>query len=93
LIWIKERRSPFFFLSTLHGQSGAMMKLIEMTVADDSVRMLYATQPKKDDAEQWIEFKVPVKEARSRRIAEVQMQAILQIRSAFDKQMEPPASG
>jgi hypothetical protein len=64
------------------------MKLINMTISDGSVRMLYATQPTKDDAEQWIEFKVNVKDARLRRTAEVQMQAILQIRAAFDNQME-----
>jgi hypothetical protein len=67
---------------------GGVMKLIDMTISDGSVRMLYATQATKDDAEQWIEFKVNVKDARLRRTAEVQMQAILQIRAAFDNQME-----
>jgi hypothetical protein len=64
------------------------MKLIDMTIADDFVRMSYATDANKNDSEQWIEFKVPVKDASSRPVGEVQMQAILQVRAAFDEQME-----
>jgi len=64
------------------------MKLIDITVGDGSVRMLFATQQSKEDSEQWIEFKVDVKDACHRRASEVQLQAILQIRAAFDQQME-----
>jgi len=56
------------------------MKLIEMTVADGFAQMLYADHPNKDNASEWIEFKVRMTGDGNNQITE--MQAIL---AAFDK--------
>jgi hypothetical protein len=60
------------------------MKLIKMIVADGNAQLLYADHPNKDTASEWIEFKVRMKDNGSA----TEMQAVLQIRAAFDRQME-----
>jgi hypothetical protein len=62
------------------------MNLIEMTVADGFAQMLYADHPDKGKASEWIEFKVRTNGDGNKQMTE--MQAILHIRAAFDKQME-----
>jgi hypothetical protein len=85
-------------LEPAHVGRGTPMKLIEKTVADGYAQLLYADHPNKDNASERIEFKVRTNGGGSRQTTE--MQAVLQIRAAFDEQMErirreaaPPESG
>lgn len=59
---------------------------IELTVADGFARCLYADHDAKTNANEWIEFRIRVRGDGNRRSTE--MQAILRVRAAFDKQIE-----
>lgn len=63
------------------------MKLIETTVRDGTVRLLYANGPTKDESSEWVEMRLRSEGDDNRRLGAIQRVALLRLRALIDAEM------
>jgi hypothetical protein len=56
------------------------MKIIETTIHNGMVRLLYADKPTKEEASEWVEMQVKVKRDDNRRLGVIQNEALKRLR-------------
>ena len=64
------------------------MQLIEMTVSGGHVRPLYANAAKKDEATEWLEFRVHSPTRGNQRLGVIQQTALHRVRELIDIENE-----
>ena len=64
------------------------MQLIEMTVSGGHVRLLYANAPTKDEASEWLEFRVHSPSRGNQRLGVIQQTALHRVRELIDAENE-----
>jgi hypothetical protein len=64
------------------------MQLIEMTVSGGHVRMLYANAATKDEASEWLEFRVHSPARGNQRLGVIQQTALHRVRELVDAENE-----
>lgn len=63
------------------------MKLIETVIRDGTVRLLYADEPTKDEASEWVEMQLKVAQDDNRRLGVIQKDALLRLQAVIDAEM------
>jgi hypothetical protein len=64
------------------------MQLIEMTVSGGHVRLLYANAATKDEATEWLEFRVHSSARGNQRLGVIQQTALHRVRELIDAENE-----
>jgi hypothetical protein len=64
------------------------MQLIEMTVSGGHVRLLYANAATKDEASEWLEFRVHSPSRGNQRLGAIQQTALHRVRELIDAENE-----
>ncbi|HLH12437.1 MAG TPA: hypothetical protein VKV77_11240 [Methylovirgula sp.] len=63
------------------------MKLRETAIRGETVRLLYADAPTKDEASEWVELQMKLEGDDNRRLGVIQKAALLRLRALIDEEM------